>query len=296
MELLSQPFHKTRIAPTPSGFLHAGNILSFAITAWLAEQAGARILLRIDDLDQQRVQSAYLGDIFETLQFLQLPWQEGPENQADFETGWSQVRRESIYREALDALAGTGRVFACNCSRTDLDTGNHERVYPGHCRSKNIPLDQPETCWRLETDPSVPIGMTNMDGTVTEYRLPAAMQDFIVRKKDGHASYQLASLCDDIHFGIDLIVRGNDLLDSTLAQLYLGQVLETPAFGNTAFYHHPLLLQNGMKLSKSAGDTSIWYLRRQGWDARRIFERIGELAGITEMTQDWRSLAATFFK
>src|SRR5580698_8544901 len=73
-------FRKTRIAPTPSGFLHLGNVLSFALTAGLARRSGASILLRIDDLDRERVSREYVEDIFDALNFLGIPWDEGPRN------------------------------------------------------------------------------------------------------------------------------------------------------------------------------------------------------------------------
>src|SRR4051794_39214952 len=92
---------KTRFAPTPSGFLHLGNILSFAITAALAAQAKAKILLRIDDFDMQRTNKLYVQDIFDTLNFLEIPWDEGPRNMAEYEEEYSQLHRMDIYRRAL---------------------------------------------------------------------------------------------------------------------------------------------------------------------------------------------------
>ncbi|MBV9987847.1 MAG: hypothetical protein JO301_09215 [Chitinophagaceae bacterium] len=296
MQLSGQDFHKTRIAPTPSGYLHIGNILSFALTARLAEQTSAEILLRIDDLDQQRAQPEYIQDIFDTLGFLQLPWREGSRNTEEFMLNYSQALREPIYEHALQELVKTGEVFGCSCSRSEINAGSPDRAYPGTCRHKNIPLDQPGISWRLRTDAGATVTVKNLDGTITEQSLPAVMQDFVVRKKDGHASYQLASFCDDVHYGIDLIVRGQDLYDSTLAQLYLAKLLNNTVFAGTVFYHHPLLLNNGRKLSKSAGDTSVQYLRRQGWDARKIYRYIGEMAGLREVTSDWGTLGAAYFK
>src|ERR1700755_812419 len=110
-------FKKTRIAPTPSGFLHLGNAYSFALTAALAEKYGAKILLRIDDLDRERVQKEYVQDIFDTLNFLELPWDEGPRNVMELERDWSQIHRMGLYKEALDLLREEGDLFACNCSR-----------------------------------------------------------------------------------------------------------------------------------------------------------------------------------
>ena len=86
-------YTKMRIAPTPSGFLHLGNVLSFAITAELARRNNARILLRIDDLDRDRVNREYLQDIFDTLNFLGFEWDEGPRDVDDFDQNYSQLKR-----------------------------------------------------------------------------------------------------------------------------------------------------------------------------------------------------------
>ena len=103
------------------------------------------------------------------------------------------------------------------------------------------------------------------------------MQDFIVNKKDGFPAYQLTSVMDDVYYGIDLIVRGMDLWDSTLAQHYLATVLKQDTFLNSTFYHHPLLTAaDGSKLSKSAGATSIQYLRKQGKTPGEIYSMIGK--------------------
>src|ERR1700761_6754186 len=95
-------FNKTRIAPTPSGFLHLGNVLSFAITAVIAEKTNAKILLRIDDLDRDRVNKQYVQDIFDTLNFLEIPWDGGPRNFGEYESEYSQVHRMGLYQRVLD--------------------------------------------------------------------------------------------------------------------------------------------------------------------------------------------------
>ncbi|MES2108653.1 MAG: glutamate--tRNA ligase family protein, partial [Bacteroidota bacterium] len=95
----SPHFHKTRIAPTPSGFLHVGNVLSFSITAALARKTGAKTLLRIDDMDQTRANARYIQNIFDTLNFLEIPWDEGPANADDFEKSYSQVHRLNLYND-----------------------------------------------------------------------------------------------------------------------------------------------------------------------------------------------------
>jgi glutamyl-tRNA synthetase len=117
------------------------------------------------------------------------------------------------------------------------------------------------------------------------------MQHFIVRKKDGFPSYQLASVIDDIHFGVDLVVRGADLFESTLAQICLSTRLPANPFAHTCFLHHPLVQDlQGRKLSKSAGDTSIQYLRAQGINAGDILGAISAAIPLHEPVDSWELL------
>jgi glutamyl-tRNA synthetase len=281
-------FNKTRIAPTPSGFLHVGNILSFSLTAALARKHGAKILLRIDDLDRARVNPEYLTDIFDTLRFLEIPWDEGPQNINDFEANFSQVHRMNLYNEALEQLAVGGFVFACTCSRRQMN-----EVRACTCIDKQIPLNTPEASWRLRTDSNAVLKLNSYDGTIIQTQLPAEMENFVVRKKDGFPAYQLTSVVDDLFYGVDLIVRGEDLWASTLAQIQLVAVLNKPVFNDIVFYHHPLLLEGpGKKLSKSAGSTSVRYLRKEGKSATEVFGLISNLLGLTGRANNWQQLAA----
>ncbi|UOE49069.1 glutamate--tRNA ligase family protein [Mucilaginibacter sp. SMC90] len=280
-------FNKTRIAPTPSGFLHVGNVLSFSITAALARKHGAKILLRIDDLDRTRVNPEYLTDIFDTLRFLEIPWDDGPQDVNDFETHFSQVQRMHLYNEALEQLAIKGLIFACTCSRKQLnETGSCA------CADKNISLNTPEASWRLRTSNNTVLQLNSYDASTIQAQLPAEMRDFVVRKKDGFPAYQLTSVIDDLFYGVDLVVRGEDLWASTLAQIQLAAVLDKPVFNDTMFYHHPLLLEgSGKKLSKSAGSTSIRYLRQEGRRAEDVFELISKLLGLSSNANNWQQLA-----
>src|ERR1700744_3080123 len=122
-------YKRTRIAPTPSGFLHLGNVLSFSITAALARRHDAKILLRIDDLDQARVNKNYLQDIFDTLNFLEIPWDEGPRNVGEFDQSYSQLHRMAMYNKALEKLNNGGQAFACTCSRQQLRDGEGGRWF-----------------------------------------------------------------------------------------------------------------------------------------------------------------------
>jgi glutamyl/glutaminyl-tRNA synthetase len=280
-------FIRTRIAPTPSGYLHLGNALSFALTAALARKTGAKILLRIDDLDQDRVNLPYVQDIFDTLHFLNIPWDEGPRDADDYKNNWSQLHRVGLYKDVLQQLEDQREVFACRCSRSQLQGG----VYPGNCRNRSLPLDTPDAALRLYTDDRQ-LSIKTLNDAAVSIKLPDAMKDFIVRKKDGHPAYQLASLIDDVHFGVDLIVRGQDLYPSTIAQQYLADVLNAVDFKSITFHHHPLIMTDGdKKLSKSAGATSIKYLREQGKTAADIYEEIGHMLQTNHLLQRFEDLA-----
>ncbi|RYZ95629.1 MAG: hypothetical protein EOP47_25460 [Sphingobacteriaceae bacterium] len=208
--LPAKQYNYTRIAPTPSGYLHLGNVLSFAVTACLAQKHHAKILLRIDDLDQQRVNRDYVQDIFDTLDFLQIPWHNGPRNYDEYKSEYSQLHRMEMYQKALDQLKDAGKLFACTCSRAQL--AEHD-AYPGTCRNKALPFEADNTCWRLQTDNVLPVTVNTITGELIT-ALPLQMRDVIVRKKDGFPAYQLASVLDDIYYNIDLSGLTNGVIRS----------------------------------------------------------------------------------
>jgi len=282
-------FNKTRIAPTPSGYLHLGNIYSFAITAALARNTGAKILLRIDDFDRERTNMACVQDIFDTLNFLEIPWDEGPRNRLEYEQQYSQAHRMGLYNSALRQLRESGHLFACTCSRADVLKLNSDSIYTGTCREKNISLDAKNVSWRIRTNDTDELAVKTLDGVKATF--PKEMKDFIVRKKDGFPAYQLISVIDDIHYGVDLVVRGDDLWPSTLAQIYLSSFLETNTFPDTTFYHHPLINDDkGLKLSKSEGATSVYYLRKQNKKPADVYKLIAQALDLQGDPGSWEEL------
>jgi len=291
MDMARQHYRLTRIAPTPSGYLHLGNVLSFALTAALARRTGARILLRIDDLDRERVKPQYVQDVFDTLNYLGVPWDEGPRNYHEYEARYSQTRRMHRYEEALDRLRATQQVFACRCSRAEVGSRHSRGVYLGTCRHAELSLDEKGLSWRMDVSSGTEATFRDWNGTVVREVLPDTMHYYIVRKREGFPAYQLASVVDDEYFGVDLIVRGADLWESTLAQHVLADRLGLQAFPCATFVHHELLITSGNeKLSKSAGDTSIQYLRKQGATRESIFGMIGTMAGLPGALSDWEQL------
>jgi glutamyl-tRNA synthetase len=239
---------RLRLAPTPSGYLHLGNAYNFILN-WLVArlEPGAKLLLRIDDLDADRKRPEYVQDVFDTLQWLGLDWDEGPRSSSDFEAKWSQHLRMPIYAELLQELQHTDLIFTCAKSRRDL--APYLGKYPVKFRLQNLNLDAPEVAWRIKTPRS------------TQEDLP---EDFIVRRRDGVPAYQLASLADDLYFGVTHLIRGEDLAASTAAQQFLATCLGRAQFANMQVLHHPLLEDAfGAKLSKSAGAAAIKTIREQ---------------------------------
>ena len=284
----AQPIHfnKTRIAPTPSGFLHLGNVLSFALTAALAKQHGAKILLRIDDIDQARADEKYIQDIFDTLNFLEIPWDEGPHNAKEFKDTYSQIHRLALYSEAIEQLKNNGLLFACTCSRKQLEKE------ACNCFDRKIALDTKDAAWRLHTHSTRELTIRAYNGQTVNTILSTEMQNFVIRKKDGFPAYQLTSVIDDLFYGVDLIVRGQDLWSSTLAQHELALALDKNEFQDITFYHHPLLTdEQNQKLSKSAGATSVFYLRQNGKTPAQIYTMIARMLGLNIAISSWEQLA-----
>jgi glutamyl-tRNA synthetase len=272
---------KTRLAPTPSGLLHPGNGVSFVLTWVLARAAQGQLLLRIDDLDEGRRREEYVEDIFYTLDWLGLDYDEGPSGPEDFFSQWSQHKRLDLYHQALNRLVETGSCYACACSRSDIARlAGPGGLYPGVCREAGIGFDQPETAWRLrlpDKDTALPCVTWNGGRLLLD---AAQMGDFVVKQKNGLPAYQLASIVDDLYFGINAIVRGIDLLPSTAAQLFLAKQLGFTRFGSIRFIHHGLLTEaNGEKMSKSKGAGSLRAWREAGLPPLALYRQAGEWLG-----------------
>ncbi len=273
---------RTRLAPTPSGLLHPGNGLSFIMTWCLARAAGGEVLLRIDDLDKARRRREYLEDIFVTLNWLGLDWDTGPTGVEDFLKNYSQHCRLDLYFDALRQLQAKGLLFACTCSRRQILARSPGGLYPGTCRQRHLPFDGAATAWRVRVAPETVVRFREWKQGVRDYDLAEKMGDFVVRQKNGLPAYQVASLVDDLHFGIDFIVRGEDLLPSTAAQVFLAEQLSAKAFLEATFWHHGLLTDpEGGKLSKSKGAGSLREWRLSGRSPETLYRQAAAWLGLT---------------
>jgi len=262
----------TRMAPTPSGFLHLGNMYNFILNWLWARANNGKVLLRIDDADTERKRKEYLDDIFRVLEKTGLDWDLGPTGPDDFERNWTQAQRNDIYASLLATLREQSLLYACTCSRKDRQHGFEET--PCNCRDANIPFDAPAVAWRIKTDPGAVVSLN--DKRMGNLSMP--VNDFIVRRKDGIASYQLSSLADDRIFFVSHIARGEDLLESTACQVFIDQQLEMPWFSKALFWHHPLLKNSdGTKISKSAGQSAVSLL--QETEPSMIIRSFGEWMG-----------------
>ncbi|MFD2035347.1 glutamate--tRNA ligase family protein [Belliella marina] len=291
-----EKFNLTRIAPTPSGFLHIGNVYSFLVTQSLAKKHNSKILLRIDDLDKQRVKSKYIQDIFDTLDFLDINYDIGPKNLNDFEKNFSVHKRLDLYKGKIDELIERKIVFSCDCSRNKIEKMHPRGFYTGYCLNRDLPLTMPGTNLRIQLPAKQEIKINTFEGEVIR-KISGILRDFVIRKKDGLPAYQLQSVVDDIHYGVDLIVRGKDLWDSSLAQTYLATRFGENRFSDTTFHHHELIMGNKKeKLSKSAGATSIQYLRKKGMKKEDIFLLLGKMLGYKEAIRNLGDFSFAYFE
>jgi glutamyl-tRNA synthetase len=249
---------RSRLAPTPSGYLHKGNLCSF-INTWLTvRKSKGKLLLRIDDIDNERSRPEYVQDIFDWLQVLGIDYDTGPRSVQDFKRHWSQQLRLPLYQLLLQQLVSTGMVYACDCSRKKIMENSRHHLYNGECRNKKIPLDAADVVWRLRVADGLVLLLHDEKMGHQLLKPSFLIGDFVIRRKNGLPSYQVASLADDVYFDINYIVRGEDLLPSTAAQWYMASLLHLESFLQARFCHHPLLLDaEGNKLSKSAGAQAL---------------------------------------
>jgi glutamyl-tRNA synthetase/glutamyl-Q tRNA(Asp) synthetase len=261
----------TRFAPAPTGWLHLGHVLNAEYVWNTAVARGARVLLRIEDHDRERCRSDYERGILDDLDWLGYTPDVFPTSA--FRAGRCEGRqrdREAVYRDAFEELRRLGLVYACDCTRRQVAAANPrdaELRYPGTCRDKNLPLIN-GLGWRVRLDSRVE--------RFADQRLGPQVQDpseqcgdVLLRDRHGNWTYQFCVSVDDLRQGIDLVIRGEDLLQSTGRQIALARLLgrERPP----AFLHHELIMKApGQKLSKSDGDTAIRELRERGFTPAEV--------------------------
>ncbi len=238
------PRYRGRFAPSPTGPLHFGSLVAALASCCDARAAGGEWSVRIEDVDTPRSRDRIADEMLATLEAYGFEWDGEVVRQSE---------RAALYQAALDSLAARGRIFACACTRRDLETAPFgvlgERRYPGTCRNGVAP-GRKGRAWRLIVTDQ-PIGFHDRLQGWQEQHLDRDIGDFIVKRADGVFAYQLAVVVDDAAQCITHVVRGADLLASTPRQVWLQRQLGVPT---PSYLHHPVaILPTGEKLSKQTG-------------------------------------------
>jgi glutamyl/glutaminyl-tRNA synthetase len=258
-------------------------------------QSGGHLHLRIDDLDSDRIRVAYIQDVFDTLEWLEIDYDTGPRSVEDFVQNWSQKRRLAIYYQVLEKLREQGDIYVCECSRSTLGAFAESGVYTGLCRNKNLSFDAPLTAWRFYSPSSTESCFFDNEQGEMCVNVAELSGDVVVRRKDGIPAYHIASLVDDELDETTLIVRGMDLLPSTAIQIALAQTLSWKHFPSATFVHHQLLMgANQHKLSKSHGSSSLKEMREQGVKPSEVYRLVATSVGITTRVQTLTELLDAF--
>ena len=275
---------RTRLAPTPSGALHAGNAFSF-LCAWLwARASGGSVVLRIEDVDLARARPDLVEPIFRDLEWLGLDWDEGPTGPADLESPFRQSSRErqERYREVWEEWMEFGVLYPCRCTRADLrsDAPQVDRlgddlpagpIYSGRCRGRSRADAGDRDSWRLRLPDRWSGFVDALRGAHAVARLDA-IGDPVLRRGDGIFAYHLAACVDDADQGIDLVVRGRDLRVFSHLHIELHRML---ASRPPVFAHHPLLGDvQGHRLAKRADSGSLSRMRESGLDSKTLVGRL----------------------
>lgn len=263
---------RTRFAPSPNGYLHAGHAFS-ALTLWgLAADLGGEVLLRLDDIDQGRARTEFENAIYEDLAWLGLSWPR-------------PVRRQSehmnAYDEACHKLTALGVTYPCFCTRKtqQLDSAGH---YWGTCRTLSK-----DDCAQRRARGEIPsirlhaVRALSLLQHVPQYEdtgaiiscADAPLEDAVLARRDIGSSYLLSCVVDDAAQGITHVIRGRDIQPLTSLQVLLQTLLGLP----TPLYHHHKLITDEaqQKLSKSKGSQSLRDLRTAGFQADQLKALLG---------------------
>ncbi|HEY6376988.1 MAG TPA: tRNA glutamyl-Q(34) synthetase GluQRS [Edaphobacter sp.] len=267
--------YKGRLAPSPTGFLHLGHAATFWTAYQRANKPRGTLLLRNEDLDPQRSKVELVDAMVEDLAWLRIDW-EPPMV--------SQSGRAGIYRQAFERLLEAGFVYPCRCSRKDLARMMHaphedtddEPVYDGQCRPTGEALSRslvPGMNYRFRVPDGEAIRFLDANMGARTFTAGVDFGDFLVWRKDGLPSYQLACVVDDAAMAITEVVRGADLLKSTARQILLQRAL---GLAGVDYFHTRLMVdEHGVRLAKRHDALAIRTLRERGLSREDVVALFG---------------------
>lgn len=269
-----------RLAPSPTGRLHLGHARSFLLAWWSARSQGGKVVLRIDDLDTQRVKPGAIDLVLEDLAWLGLDWDGDP---------LFQTTRQEAHTRALGKLVSNGKAYPCVCTRKEIEEAasaphedDAETRYPGTCRDRHASAEEAkratgrDVALRLRV-PAEPVRFTDALLGKQEVDVSGTAGDFVIARKDGVAAYQFATPMDDDVQGVTEVVRGDDLLASAARQKLVCDALGL-AFPRQV---HVSLVHNadGPRMAKRAGALSLQELREAGVKPERIARWVAAVSG-----------------
>jgi glutamyl-tRNA synthetase len=275
---------RTRFAPSPTGSLHIGNVRSGLFAYLFARHNRGIFVLRIDDTDRERSTAESLNEILESLRWLGMEWDEGPPDPRYF-----QSNRTELYRDAAIRLLREGKAYPCYCTAEELDAKRKQAEkehrkpgYDGTCRDKPYPPDLPLPDKSVGRNYAIRFRVPQTGETAVEDLVKgravfenSELDDLIILRSDGGATYNFATVVDDADLRITHVVRGDDLLPSTPRQIQMFRALglEPPSYA-----HLPQVMgADGNKLSKRHGATSVFAYRDAGYLPEALLNYLARL-------------------
>ncbi len=274
--------YRGRLAPSPTGLLHLGHARTFWIAQERARAHGGALILRNDDLDRARCKPEFVAAMYEDLEWFGFAWSEGPDIGGAY-APYNQRDRTSLYHAALEQLRSGGFIYPCTCSRKDIAAAvraphaedDDEPLYSGTCRNNSLSTLNPQLSTRISWRFRVPDGeaITFTDANLGPQTFVAGKDfgDFVIWRPDDVPAYQLACVVDDSAMQITEVVRGADLLKSTVRQLLLYRALK---LAPPDFYHCALMTDaTGQRLAKRHDSLSLKTLRQRGEQPDELRQR-----------------------
>jgi glutamyl-Q tRNA(Asp) synthetase len=250
-----------RFAPSPTGPLHLGSLVTAVASFLHARQARGEWLVRVEDIDPPREVAGAADEILHTLEAFELEWDRSVLYQSS---------RLGAYEGVANRLLAEGHAFRCRCSRSEIRSANEGPSvrYPGTCRNGHVAPG--DAAVRVRVDPGLVRFDDGLQGAI-ESNLAATLGDYVVMRRDGLPAYHLAVVLDDAEQGVTSVVRGIDLLDSTPAHVHLQGILGLPT---PQYFHLPVVVnEHKQKLSKQTGATAVDARDRAA--AVRVLEMLG---------------------